>query len=102
MWIADMDFKSPPEVIAGLRQIVEHGTFGYTYCFDEFYQAVINFQAKQHNADIAREWITLTYGTVSTLHYTIQAFCNAGDAILMNTPVYDPFALAAERQKYAS
>lgn len=36
MWIADMDFKSPPEVIAGLRQIVEHGTFGYTYCFDEF------------------------------------------------------------------
>ncbi|MDU7483062.1 MAG: PatB family C-S lyase [Hafnia alvei] len=99
MWIADMDFKSPPEVIAGLRQIVEHGTFGYTYCFDEFYQAVINFQAKQHNADIAREWITLTYGTVSTLHYTIQAFCNAGDAILMNTPVYDPFELAAERQK---
>lgn len=99
MWIADMDFKSPPEVIEGLRQIVEHGTFGYTYCFDEFYQAVIDFQAKQHNAHVEREWITLTYGTVSTLHYTIQAFCTEGDCILMNTPVYDPFAQAAERQK---
>ncbi|WP_224142450.1 aminotransferase class I/II-fold pyridoxal phosphate-dependent enzyme, partial [Escherichia coli] len=99
MWIAYMEFKSPPEVIEGLRQIVEHGTFGYTHCFDEFYQAVIDFQAKQHNAHVEREWITLTYGTVSTLHYTIQAFCTEGDCILMNTPVYDPFAQAAERQK---
>ncbi len=33
LWIADMDFTSPPAVIDGFRRIVEHGTFGYTWCF---------------------------------------------------------------------
>lgn len=98
MWIADMDFQSAPEIIEKFRQIVEHGTFSYTYSFDEFYDAVIQFQKKRHQADIERDWITLTYGTVSTLHYTAQAFCQAGDAILMNSPVYDPFESAAIRQ----
>ena len=30
LWIADMDFTSPPAVIEGFQRIVEHGTFGYT------------------------------------------------------------------------
>jgi len=29
MWIADMDFKSPAEVIQALKEKVEHGVFGY-------------------------------------------------------------------------
>lgn len=98
MWIADMDFQSAPEIIAKFRQMVEHGTFSYTYSFDEFYEAVIQFQRIRHQARVERAWITLTYGTVSTLHYTAQAFCQAGDAILMNSPVYDPFESAAIRQ----
>ncbi len=40
----------------------------------------------------------VTYGTVPTLHYTIQAYCKPGDSVMMNTPVYDPFAMAAQRQ----
>ncbi|EGO8361299.1 putative C-S lyase [Escherichia coli] len=98
LWIADMDFTSPPAVIDGFQRIVEHGTFGYTYAFDEFYDAVIGFQRDRHHVSIEREWITLTYGTVSTLHYMVQAFCQPGDSVMMNTPVYDPFAMATERQ----
>ena len=98
LWIADMDFTSPPAVIEGFQRIVEHGTFGYTWCFDEFYDATIAFQRTRHQVEVDRSWITLTYGTVSTLHYTVQAFCTAGDSVMMNTPVYDPFAMAAQRQ----
>ncbi|HEE0107620.1 TPA: PatB family C-S lyase [Citrobacter gillenii] len=98
LWIADMDFTSPPAVIEGFQRIVEHGTFGYTYCFDEFYAAVIEFQRARHHVNIERNWITLTYGTVSTLHYMVQAFCQPGDSVMMNTPVYDPFAMATQRQ----
>ncbi|EBY0371288.1 MalY/PatB family protein [Salmonella enterica] len=98
LWIADMDFTSPPAVIEGFQHIVEHGTFGYTYCFDEFYTAVIGFQRARHHVNVERDWITLTYGTVSTLHYMVQAFCQAGDSVMMNTPVYDPFAMATQRQ----
>jgi bifunctional pyridoxal-dependent enzyme with beta-cystathionase and maltose regulon repressor activities len=98
LWIADMDFTSPPAVIEGFQRIVEHGTFGYTWCFDEFYDAVIAFQRTRHQVEVEKSWITLTYGTVSTLHYTVQAFCTPGDSVMMNTPVYDPFAMAAQRQ----
>lgn len=98
LWIADMDFTSPPAVIDGFQRIVEHGTFGYTYAFNEFYDAVIGFQRDRHHVSIERDWITLTYGTVSTLHYMVQAFCQSGDSVMMNTPVYDPFAMATERQ----
>lgn len=98
LWIADMDFMSPPAVIDGFQRIVQHGTFGYTWCFDEFYDAVIGFQRDRHQVAVDKRWITLTYGTVSTLHYTVQAFCQPGDCVMMNTPVYDPFAMAAQRQ----
>lgn len=98
LWIADMDFTSPPAVIDGFQRIVEHGTFGYTWCFDEFYDAVTRFQQQRHQVHVDKSWITLTYGTVSTLHYTVQAFCQPGDWVMMNTPVYDPFAMATQRQ----
>jgi cystathionine beta-lyase len=98
MWIADMDFKIPEEIKEAFNEVVERGVLGYTYCYDEFYEAVIEWQKEMHGVDIKKEWITLSYGTVSTIHYTIQAFCNAGDYIIMNTPVYDPFDAAASRQ----
>jgi cystathionine beta-lyase len=30
MWVADMDFRSPPAVIEALHRRTEHGVFGYT------------------------------------------------------------------------
>lgn len=98
LWIADMDFKSPPAVIERFTQVAQHGTFGYTWCFDEFYDAVVRFQAERHQVTVQREWVTLSYGTVSTLHYLVQAFCQPGDCVMMNTPVYDPFAHGVTRQ----
>ncbi|MGL5346681.1 MAG: MalY/PatB family protein [Peptostreptococcaceae bacterium] len=98
MWIADMDFKIPTEIENKFIEAVKRGVFGYTYCYDEFYNAVINWQKDMHEVDIKKEEITLTYGTVSTIHYTIQAFCNEGDNIILNTPVYDPFESAAKKQ----
>ena len=67
MWIADMDFKSPPAVARKFSEIISWGTFSYTHCIDDFYEAVINFQARHHKVAVEREWITLSYGTVSTL-----------------------------------
>lgn len=98
MWIADMDFKIPEEIEKAFNDAVKRGVFGYTYCYDEFYDAVTDWQLSMHGVEIKREWITLSYGTVSTIHYAIQAFCKAGDNIIMNTPVYDPFDAAARKQ----
>lgn len=90
MWIADMDFKIPTEIENKFIEAVRRGVFGYTYCYDEFYDSVIGWQKNMHEVNVEKEWITLTYGTVSTLHYVVQAFCKKGDSIILNTPVYDP------------
>jgi len=98
MWIADMDFKIPTEMEKAFHEVVSRGVFGYTYCYEEFYNAVMNWQCSEHDVIVNREWITLSYGTVSTIHYAIQAFCEIGDSVLMNTPAYDPFDSAARKQ----
>lgn len=98
MWIADMDFMIPDKIKKAFNDAVLRGVFGYTYCYDEFYDAVIEWQLSMHDVKIKKDWITLSYGTVSTIHYIIQAFCMPGDNVIMNTPVYDPFDAAAARQ----
>lgn len=98
MWIADMDFKVPTQIEKRFIEAVKRGVFGYTYVYDEFYNAVINWQRDMHNVEVKKEEITLTYGTVSTLHYVVQAFCKEGDSIILNTPVYDPFEGSAKKQ----
>lgn len=98
MWIADMDFKMSPEIARAFQSAIARGGLGYTYCYDEFYQAVMRWQKEMHCVDVEQEWITLSYGTVSTIHYLLQAFCTAGESVLMNTPVYAPFDDAAAKQ----
>lgn len=98
MWIADMDFSMPETTKLSLIESVNLGVLGYTYVYDEFYDAVINWHIYKNNILYKKEHITLTYGTVSTLHYTIQAFCEKDDYVIMNTPVYSPFEKCAQRQ----
>lgn len=97
MWIADMDYKIAPEILDSLQNILTIGTLGYTYTYDEFYEAVIDWQKRRHNVLITKEMIRLLYGTVSAIHNVLQCFCIKSKKVIMNTPVYDPFALAAER-----
>lgn len=96
MWIADMDFQVAPEITEEFNKLVQNGSYGYTYAYDEFYQAVKDWQFRKHDSLIKKEWITLSYGTVSTIHYLYQAFCRSEDSVLINTPVYDPFSYAAK------
>ena len=38
LWVADMDFRTAPNIIRALSKRVEHGVFGYTFVDDEYYQ----------------------------------------------------------------
>lgn len=40
MWVADMDFRTAPEIIEALQRRVAHGIFGYTHVPDAYYRAV--------------------------------------------------------------
>lgn len=96
MWVADMDFKTLPEVTQRLNEIVNRGIYGYTVAPERYYQAVINWMKTRHNFDVKKEWITNSPGVVSALKIAINAYTNEGDAIIMQKPVYYPFDMSVE------
>ncbi|AGB19334.1 MalY/PatB family protein [Thermoanaerobacterium thermosaccharolyticum] len=97
MWIADMDFKCAPPIVDRMLEVSRHGIYGYTFVPDEYYSAVVSWCKRRHHWDIKKEWITFTHGTVSTLHYIVQEFCNPGDKVIVQTPGYEPFENAVKR-----
>ena len=40
MWVADMDFKTPPCVINAIKTRAEHPILGYTFADDSYYRAI--------------------------------------------------------------
>ena len=98
MWVADMDFPSPPEVKAALMKRVEHGIYGYTVPYTSVEDAVIDYMARSHRLKVEREWIVWMPGLVPALNTASRAFEKPGDAVMTNTPVYPPFLTAPEWQ----
>lgn len=91
LWVADMDFKTAPEIIAALRERVEHGVFGYTRVPDEYYEALINWFRRRHDWTIDRDWVIYVPGVVPALSAIIKALTVAGDKVIVQTPVYNCF-----------
>ena len=92
LWIADMDFEPLPEIRQVIRDYADHHIFGYPYASDSLYQSIIDWESRQHGYKIERESILLIEGVVPALTVAIQSLTEEGDAVLINTPVYPPFA----------
>lgn len=92
MWVADMDFLPFKELRDTVRRYADEYVFGYTYASDSLYQSIIDWEKTEHDYAIKREDIVLIEGVVPAISIAVQALTNEGDAILINTPVYPPFA----------
>ncbi|MGL4382649.1 MAG: aminotransferase class I/II-fold pyridoxal phosphate-dependent enzyme [Bacilli bacterium] len=92
MWIADMDYQAPAFLREDLHQIIDHGLLSYTYIYQEFYDAIINYYKRRYQIKVSQDSIMLGYGSVSTLHYIIQSYKEY--KVVTSTPVYGPFIKA--------
>lgn len=95
-WVADMEFKTAPEIIEVLKKRVEHGIFGYSNRTDEYYDSIINWTRRRFNYSIDKQWILFSPGVVPAVNYVIQAFSNEGEGVIINEPVYYPFKRSIE------
>jgi len=94
LWVADMDFKSPPEVIEALKKRVDHGIFGYTFPPKVLVEVVVDRLAARYKWNVDPEWIVWLPGIVSGINITCRAFARTNDEVLTATPVYYPFISA--------
>ena len=91
MWVADMDFESPAEIVHAMEKRVKHGVFGYTTIPESYYKAVIDWMKRRFNWEIRKDWITTTPGVVSALSLAVLEFTEPGDKVIVQSPVYHPF-----------
>ncbi|MGT2799687.1 MalY/PatB family protein [Streptococcus marmotae] len=92
MWVADMDFLPFPEIQEAVTQYATNYIFGYTYASDTLYQSIMDWEKMEHGYEVERDDIVLIDGVVPAISVALQAFTKEGDAVLINTPVYPPFA----------
>lgn len=92
LWVADMDFLPVPEIKQAIIDYGQEHIFGYNYFKDSLYQAVIDWEKEEHSYGIKKEEISFIDGVVPAISVAIQAFTEKGDAVLINSPVYYPFA----------
>ena len=96
MWVADMDFETPPFITAALRRRMEHPIFGYTVEPDDYWPSVIDWIASHHGWQVERQWLTYIPGVVKGIGMAINVFVKAGEKVIIQPPVYHPFRLTAE------
>ena len=92
LWVADMDFLPVPEIKDAIVSYGQEHIFGYNYFKDSLYQAVIDWEKSEHGYEVKKEDISFIDGVVPAISVAIQAFTQKGDAVLINSPVYYPFA----------
>ncbi|PRY70777.1 MalY/PatB family protein [Halomonas ventosae] len=97
LWVADMDFASPPAVIEALRARVEHGVFGYGLVPDSLRETLCAWSAEHYGWAIEPGWQLWLPGVVPALHLASLALTEPGDGVLTVTPIYPPFLRVAER-----
>ncbi len=91
LWIADMDFASPPGVQKALKRRAQHGIYGYTYRSDAYVQSIQNWLIQRYGWKVnKRDLLFFPPGTVAALNTIVKTLTNPGDEIIVQTPSYPP------------
>lgn len=91
MWVADMDFKTAPEIISDIHAKAEEGIFGYSIVPNEWYDAYIQWWSRRHNLNLKKEWLLFCTGIIPAISSIIRKLTTVGENIIVQTPVYNIF-----------
>ena len=91
MWVADMDFRTAPEIISAIARRVEHGVYGYSVMPEEWYGAYIDWWEKRHGLVMEREGLIFCTGVVPAISSVVRKLTTPAEKVLIQTPVYGVF-----------
>lgn len=91
MWVADMDFKTAPEIMDAIKEKADEGAFGYTIVPDRWYDAYKMWWKERHDFTIESEWLMFCTGVIPALSSIVRKMTTVGEKILVQTPVYNIF-----------
>lgn len=88
MWVADMDLETPSFIMDAIKERTDHSILGYEEASDAMFEAQIQWIARHYDWTIQREWLFMSPSVVGSINVAIRAFSDAGDKIIVQTPVY--------------
>ena len=90
--IADQEFAVAPEISDAVCKAAAPGIYGYTYADSEYRSAVNSWMLRRHNWNISKHKLFTVNGVVTALGIAVRALTTEGDGIVIQPPVYPPFA----------
>lgn len=94
LWVADMDFEAPEAVREAILSRASHNVYGYDRPPEGYFDAFAGWLKRRQNFPIREEWVIPASGVVQALHLLIHALTLPGDGVVIQPPVYHPFARA--------
>lgn len=91
MWVADMDFRTAPEIIEAIKTRTEHGIFGYNTVPDEWYDAYCDWWGTRHGLYVSRDWLIFCTGVIPAISTAVRKLTTPAEKVLLETPVYNTF-----------
>lgn len=91
MWVADMDWKTPPFIIDAMRKQLDHGVLGYSILSNRWKPAIRSWVSRRYGWEVQPEEIAFVGGIVPAIAFALQCFTKAGDKVLIQPPVYHPY-----------
>lgn len=91
MWVADMDFRTAPEIVAAIKQKADTGIFGYEEVPAAYFEAVQHWYATEHDWAPNTDWMRFVTGVVPALSSAVRRISHLGDNVLIQAPVYNIF-----------
>ena len=96
LWVADMDFETPPFIVDALKARLAHPIFGYTVDPADYWPSVKQWIQEHHQWEVKTTWLSYIPGVVKGIGFAINALTQPGDRIIIQTPVYHPFRMTVE------
>ena len=99
LWVADMDFEVIPQVTDAIKKRIAHQVYGYSLPLVSYFDSLKGWFERRFDWQVEPEWLLTVPGVVPALNLALQAFSEPGDSILIQPPVYPPFAAAVLSNK---
>jgi len=91
MWVADMDFKTAPEIVEAMHKKADQAIFGYEEPQSDYFNAVADWYESEHNARPQTDWMMFVTGVVPAISSIVRRVTSVGDNVLVQAPVYNIF-----------
>ena len=97
MWVADMEFATPPAICEAIKERVDRRIFGYTMMFDNaYYNALNGWCEKRYGWSFRQEELCFSPGIIPALYQLVEDLIGEGETFVITTPSYGYFLHAAE------